>query len=90
MIVSGCNRCSLPGSTYVTYKVRLQKVQPDQRGTQPYNFFEYASIGQYCSPTWTHNAEGEWRVNTSSTTENEGQISRVSAHGVLDMLFGDI
>ena len=29
------------------------------------------------------------RVNTL-TAENEGQISRVSAHWVLDMLYGDI
>ena len=27
---------------------------------------------------------------TPSTAENEGQISRVSAHWVLDMLYGDI
>ena len=30
------------------------------------------------------------RVNTPLTAENEGQISRVSAHWVLDMLCGDI
>ena len=30
------------------------------------------------------------RVNTPLTAENEGQISRVSAHWVLDMLYGDI
>ena len=30
------------------------------------------------------------RVNTPLTTENEGQISRVSAHRVLDMRYGDI
>ena len=33
---------------------------------------------------------GNQRVNTPLTTENEGQISRVSAHWVLDMLCGDI
>ena len=30
------------------------------------------------------------RVNTPLTAENEGQISQVSAHWVLDMLYGDI
>ena len=30
------------------------------------------------------------RVNTPLTAENEGRISRVSAHWVLDMLCGDI
>jgi hypothetical protein len=29
-------------------------------------------------------------VNTTLTAESEGQISRVSAHWVLDMLYGDI
>ena len=35
-------------------------------------------------------AAGRQRVNTPLTAENEGQISRVSAHWVLDMLYGDI
>ena len=30
------------------------------------------------------------RVDTPLAAENEGQISRVSAHWVLDMLYGDI
>ena len=32
----------------------------------------------------------EQEVDTPLTAENEGQISRVSAHWVLDMLYGDI